>query len=454
MNRRVVSFVAALLLAAPGVAVGNDFSRHFADSTLRLDYVFCGDATHQEIYLRRAFRTSVWAGRRDNLSRPLLSGNGQIRVLDPSTGECLYANSFSSLFQEWTVTQEAVSVPKAFENSFQVPWPKHPVRIEVTLLDTHGKVSARICHPIDPSDILIRPLGRTALPMETLHGTRPPQEAIDVVIVSEGYTEAEQEKFLLDARRAVSAILSHEPFASLQESFTFRAVFAPSQQSGVSVPHDGLWLDTALSSHFDTFYSDRYLTTSSIWNLWDLVGNVPFDQVIVLVNTGIYGGGGVYNSITIMNSDHSTFSPVLVHEFGHAFAGLGDEYFYDDQFETLYPADTEPWEPNLTTLVDFQSKWEDMLAPGTPVPTPVDEIEKTDVRRKWKTLSPSQKAELNFKVGVYEGGGYTSAGVYRPVQECRMKINECEHFCPVCERAIIRMVAHLTGTPEAAASAK
>ena len=389
-----------------------DFDAYFDGGTLRLDYVFCGDSRNREIYLRQALRTSPWAGRRERLSEPFLKGNGQIRVLDPVTGACLYANSFSSLFHEWTVTEEATRVPKAFENSLQVPFPRKPVKIEVTLLDTHGKVSARISHPVDPADILIRPLHDNGLRSEVVHGGGPLAETIDIVVVSEGYTGAEQAKFFADARRAADALFSHEPFKSRAGQFTMRAVFAPSEQSGVSVPHDGKWLDTAASSHFDTFYSQRYLTTPAIWHVWDLIGTVPFEHVIVLANTGIYGGGGIYNSITIMNSDHPTFVPVLVHEFGHAFGGLGDEYYYDDQFDTQYPSDTEPWEKNLTTLVDFGSKWADLVESG--------------------------------EAGLFEGGGYQSKGVYRPAQDCRMKTNECPDFCPVCTRAIEAMTDYYT----------
>ena len=440
--RRLLLSVAIGLLSLGALYAQEAFEAHFADATLRLDYAFSGDASHQNIYLREAHKSPVWAGRRHHLEEPLLQGNGQIRVYDPETGACLYANSFSSLFQEWTVTEEATRVPRAFENSFQVPFPLKPVEIEVTLLDTHGKVSGRIRHPLDPTDILIRPVPESQSIM--VHEGGPVEESVDIVIVSEGYAQADSAKFVHDAQRAADALFSHEPFASWQGRFNVRAVFAASAQSGVSVPRKGDWKHTAVSAHFDTFYSDRYLTTSSIWRLYDLIGNVPFEHVIVLVNTGIYGGGGIYNNVTIMNSDHPTFVPVLVHEFGHAFGGLGDEYFYDDQFETQYPADTEPWEPNLTTLVDFQSKWADMLPAGTPVPTPVDELEKEDVRRRWMTFTQEQKDLLNLKVGVYEGGGYQSKGVYRPVQECRMKINECERFCPVCTRAIIRMIEYYT----------
>ncbi len=389
-----------------------DFPSHFEDATLRLDYVFCGDARRQDIYLRQLFRTGAWAGRRSHLQEPLLKGNGQVRVLDPESGACLYANSFSSLFQEWTVTEEATRVQKAFENSLQVPFPKHPVNIEITLTDTHGKVSARICHPVDPADILIRPLEDNGYPVETVHGGGNLAETIDIVVVSEGYTEAEKAKFFADARRAAGALFSHEPFKSRAAQFSMRAVFVPSVRSGVSVPHGKDWKRTAFSSHFDTFYSARYLTTGAVWEVWNSIGTVPSEHVIVLANTSVYGGGGIYNSITIMNSGHRTFVPVLVHEFGHAFAGLGDEYYYDDQFDTQYPSDTEPWEPNLTTLRDFSAKWGDLIDLG--------------------------------QAGLYEGGGYQSKGVYRPAPDCRMKTNECDRFCPVCERAILQMIDYYT----------
>ena len=182
--------------------------------------------------------------------------------------------------------------------------------------------------------------------------------------------------------------------------------------------------------------------THDMHRLFDLLSGVPFEHVIVLVNSDAYGGGGIYNLLTVSTSRHPTFRQVLVHEFGHGYAGLGDEYFYDDGYETMYPADTEPWEPNLTTLVDFQSKWADLLPSGTPVPTPPAPL--PDFRRIKNAQERRQLNEATQRVGVFEGGGYQSKGVYRPVQECRMKINEVEHFCPVCSRAIVRITDFYT----------
>lgn len=432
------------LLACAGLRAQADFDACFEDATLRLDYVFCGDAGHQEVYFLQASRTSRWAGRRHRLDRPLLRGNAQVLLRSVPDGRLLYANSFSTLFQEWQTTEEAARVRKAYENCLQVPFPRQKVEVEICLFDTYGRVCCTMRHVIDPADILIRRARDNGHPRRVLQRSGT-EEGIDVVIVSDGYAAEDYVKFFADAERARAALMRHHPFCDYADRFTIRAVFVPSPESGVSVPREGRWLDTALGSHFDTFYSSRYLTTSSMRRICDALGTVPFEHLIVLVNTPVYGGGGIFNSMTVMGSDHPSFNQVLVHEFGHAFGGLADEYFYPSEESEQYPLEVEPWEPNITTRVDFASKWEDMLPEGIVVPTPLDAVElDNDVRRIWDTLPPAQKASLNAKLGVYEGAGYRARGIYRPVQECRMRMNECEEFCPVCSRAIVRMIAYYT----------
>ena len=202
---------------------------------------------------------------------------------------------------------------------------------------------------------------------------------------------------------------------------------APSLNSNVSVPQAGDWRDTAVSSNFMTFYMARYLTSGNVYDMYDLVTNIPCEHFIILANTGTYGGGGIYNSYTLTTAHHKDFRPVVVHEFGHSFAGLGDEYFYDnaDDNDNMHSLKHEPWEPNITTLVDFESKWADMMPEGIEVPT---------------TVTPERTA--NYTVGLYEGGGYLSKGIYRPTDVCRMRNNTAERFCPVCERAIERVILH------------
>ncbi len=408
-------------------AGAQDFDAWFQDKTLRLNYTFSGDNRNQYIALDEMMWTDNWYGRRVNLDSLLLLGNGQLCVKDSKSGSVLYRYSFSTLFQEWQSTEEATKVRKSFENVFLVPFPKNPVDITVTLTDTHNTVKSLFTHHVDPDDILIKPVfSNNSIEWKYLDKSGDSKDKIDVAFVAEGYLLEEMNVFLEDCVTSIDALKTHEPFKSMADRFNFVAVMTPSQQRGVSIPHDNVWRNTALSSNFDTFYSNRYLTTLHLKKLHDALSGLPYEHIIILANTDNYGGGGIYNSY-LMSAAHNNMSiPVIVHEFGHSFAGLADEYYYDDGYESMYPSDTEPWEPNITTLVDFKSKWSDMLDSATEIPT-----------------KPSGK-NLYTQVGVYEGGGYQSKGVYRPVQECRMKINEAPVFCPVCERAIRNMIDYST----------
>ena len=425
------------------------FDQYFDGRNLRLDYIFAGNNTEQHIYFEQASVTPQWAGRRARLSEAPLRGNGQISLRDHATGELLFVHTFSTLFQEWQATEEATRASKAFQASYNVPMPRQKVDVSVTLTDFHARIVGQLTHTVDPADILIRQRGDNGIPYYYLWRGQTTADSIDVTscidlaIVAEGYSRQQMGKFYNDCRRAVEALFAHEPFTSLKNRFNVVAVAAESMGDGPSVPHRYRWNSTPVGTHYDTFYSHRYLMTQQIHRLYDILSGVPFEQVIVLVNSDIYGGGGIYNQVNVFPSDHPTFPQVLVHEFGHGYAGLGDEYFYDDAYESQYPADTEPWEPNLTTLHDFQSKWADLLPSGTPVPTPpskdVPDYRNIRTEKEHQLLNAATQ-----RVGVFEGGGYQSKGVYRPAQECRMKINEVEHFCPVCTRAIQRITDFYT----------
>ena len=440
-------YLILLLLAVTTSAAAQQFDEWFDGRTLRLDYVFAGSNTEQNIYLEQAYVTPQWAGRRARLAEVPLRGNGQISLRDHDTQQLLFVHTFSTLFQEWQATEEATRVKKAFENSYNVPMPRRTVDVTVTLTDFHDRVVGEFTHTIDPQDILIRPIGANGIPFHYVwtggDGTLDVTNCIDLAIVAEGYTREQMGKFYQDCQRVVDVLFAHEPFTSLKSRFNVVAVAAEALDGGPSIPHASRWSRTPVGTHYDTFYSDRYLMTQDIHRLYDVLSGVPFEHIIILVNSETYGGGGIYNQLTVSTSDHPTFRQVLVHEFGHGYAGLGDEYFYDDQYETMYPADTEPWEPNLTTLVDFQSKWADLVPKGTPVPTPP----RKDVPNFRNIRTDQERQQLNAatqRVGVFEGGGYQSRGVYRPAQECRMKINEVEDFCPVCARAIVRITDFYT----------
>ena len=458
------------------------YDQYFEDATLRLDYIFAGNVKEQHIYLQEMKRQERWAGRKSRLAEKFLNGNGQLTVRDHATKTVIYVTTFSTLFQEWLQYDEAKKVDKAFETSYNVPFPKQPIDVTVTLTNNHQAVVAEMTHTVNPNDILIRRIGDNGIPFHYVWKGQPthalgdshPQSrdaneprngkgrnytaseydpfagvditsCIDLAIVAEGYTEAQMGKFYSDCQRAVDALFAWEPFKSLKNRFNVVAVAAPSREAGPTVPHKGVWHNTPAGSHYDTFYMDRYLMSQDMHKIYDLLSGVPFEHIMVMVNSDTYGGGGIYNQVTFATSDHPTFKQVFVHEFGHSYGGLADEYAYDDMDSEWYPADTEPWEPNITTLKDFSSKWEDMMPKKQPIPTPLD-----PKVPNFKLIDPSDQkamAALNKAtqvVGVFEGAGYQSKGCYRPAQECRMKINEVQDFCPVCTRAIQRITDFYT----------
>ena len=406
------------------------------DKTLRVDYIFSGTDKTQEISLDEMSSFDGWAGRRVNLDKVPVAGNGQICMKDASTGEVLYRQSFSALFQEWQTTEEATRVRKSFENVFLLPMPAVKALVTVELYGFKGGVSASMTHEVDPADILIRKIDPQPAPHRYVLKSGTAEDCIDVAIVAEGYTAEEAELFYKDAGAAVNAILAHAPFNAYKDRFNFVAIALPSDDSGVSVPGEGVWKKTALGSHFDTFYMDRYLTTLRLRQMHDRLCGVPYEHIVILANTDTYGGGGIYNSYTLTTAHHPSFKPVVVHEFGHSFGALADEYYYDDQFVEYYYPDCEPWEQNITTLFDFESKWDDMLPKRVSIPTPPVE------GNIWQSFHEGTDS-ASF-IGVYEGAGYQSKGVYRPFPDCRMKTNAAEGFCPVCQRAIARIIEFQT----------
>ena len=415
--KKATLLLTALFLGAVSI-FAQQFDDYFEDKTLRLDYIFAGDSATQEIFFQEASSTPQWAGRRHHLDQPLLKGNGQITVRDPQSRQVIYANSFSSLFQEWQSTEEATQVKKAFENCFQVPYPKQTVEVTISLHDIHGRVSASLTHTISPDDILIREKS-SSVTWEYLHIGGEPQNCIDIAILAEGYTANDQEKFHDDARRACGFLLGHEPFKSMANKFNIIAVSAESAERGVSVPRKDTWKKTAASSHYDTFYSDRYLMTMQLFRLHDAIGSIPFDHIIIMANSTTYGGGAIYNFYAMSSLNEMAYK-VLPHELGHSIGGLADEYVDEDlSYGDIHALTQEPVEPNITTLVDFSSKWQSLLPAGTPVPTPADEsVPRTE----------------NGPLGVYEGAGYHSHGIYRPTMRCMMR--DYAPFCPVCSRRL------------------
>ena len=406
--------ITSMLLAFAMNAAAQDFNTYFTDKTLRIDYNFSGNAKEQHIAVDELKLSPRWYGKRKRLAELPMEGNGQITVKDHKSGTTIYRNSFSTLFQEWLSYPEAETTSKAFENVFLVPMPKDTVDITIDLRNNRREVVASLTHQVVPSDILIRHIGeRNVTPYETLLQAKDTTKCIHIAFLAEGYQQHEMPTFINDAKIAIEALFAHEPFKSMKERFNIVAVKSPSIDSGTSEPVNGIWKQTALSSHFDTFYSDRYLTTLNLKDLHDLLAGTPYEHIIVLVNTEKYGGGGILNSYNLSMTHHPKYRPVVVHEFGHSFAGLADEYAYETEDIPMYPHDIEPWEKNITTKVDFHGKWEDMIGKDS-------------------------------KAGLYEGAGYSLKGVYRAYPDCRMRTNENPEFCDVCKRILQNVIDFYT----------
>lgn len=428
------NLLATLVLVGAGAMAGLsartvDFDKAFSDSTLRIDYIMGGSPDGgRVILLKDQQKMSGWAGRRHHLDQVPVHGNAQLTMRDQATGDTIYRHSFNTLYQEWLVSEEAKTTPRAWENVVLAPLPRAKAIIDVTLYDGHLRPMSHASHVYDPADILVRVTDEPAPEHRYLHrGTV--DNPIDIAILPEGYTWAERDSFYRHASQAMESILSYEPFRSRADAFNFVAVWVPSVNQGVSVPKNRDWKDTAFGSHFSTFYADRYLTSNHLGAVHDALRGIPYEHVIILANVEEYGGGGFYNSNALTAARNKLFLPVVAHEFGHSFGALADEYFYDDDMADTYPDGVEPWEANITTLTDFPSKWADMVPKGA--------------EKKPKVTKTKQDDAVKQELGVYEGAGYRSRGAYRPVDWCLMRSNLYQ-FCPVCQRAISRMIDFYT----------
>lgn len=405
-----------LLCLTCGVANAQRFEDYFVGKTLRIDYNFSGNNREQSISVDQLNVSPQWYGKTNNLASLPVEGNGQITVRDHKTQKVIYKNSFSTLFQEWLSYPEATSgIRRSFENVLLVPFPKDTIDITLDLRNNRREVITSLTHQVVPTDILIRHIGEHDItPYTLLQQAKDTSRCIHIAFLAEGYQKNEMQTFIQDAKSAIEALFSHEPFKSNRDKFNIIAVEAPSVDSGTSEPSKGIWKNTALHSHFDTFYSDRYLTTLHLKDMHDWLAGTPYEHIIVLVNTENYGGGGILNSYNLSMTHHPAFRPVVVHEFGHSFAGLGDEYAYEAEQIPMYPIDIEPWEPNLTTKVNFTGKWEGLIG------------------------------KKDKKIGLYEGAGYSMKGVYRAYPDCRMRTNDNPEFCPACQQAIQRLIDFYT----------
>jgi len=398
------------------------FDKFFLDKTMRLDYYHTGNDKEEIFSFDELLEEPFWGGSKVNMIDTFGYGNYFLKVVNVANDSVLYSRGYGSLFGEWQTTNEAKIVWRTMGETVTFPYPKVSVRIELYSRSWEGEFVKKFEYVIKPDDYFIKRDRRKVYPSFDVHISGDAAKKVDIVILPEGYSKEEMGLFIKNCNQFANDFFAFAPYSENQEQFNIRAVLAPSSESGVDIPADSVWKNTIMNLSYYTFDSERYLMTFDDKSVRDLAANVPYDQIYILVNSDKYGGGAIYNYYNVSVNSNEKSAKILTHEFGHGFAGLADEY-YDSStsYGEFYNLTIEPWEPNITTLIDFERKWKYMLNKRTPVPTP--EIKKNiDV------------------VGVFEGGGYEPKGMYRPMQDCMMKTFNGDVFCPVCKEAIQRMI--------------
>lgn len=400
----------------------NDYYLSFNDSSLRIDYLLGGTDSTTEVFLEQMKKEPCYGGSKVNLVDKNDYGTFRCRLFDSQTGKLIFSKGFCPLFQEWQTTPEARTVRKSFYQTTVLPFPVVRVRLTIDRKNREGHYEQLLSQEISPDDYFIVSEQVPDYEFKSILKHGDPAHKVDLVFLPEGYTKEEMGKFMHDVSRMTGILFAAEPFSQHKSDFNVYAVKVPSLESGTDIPGERTYRNTAFNSTFYTFDVSRYLTTTAMKSIQDAASVVPCDHICVLVNSNRYGGGGFYNFLTISTVDNGLSPQVLVHEFGHAFAGLADEYYSSEvAYEEFYNLKLEPWEPNITTMVGFDKKWKDMLDRKTPVPTPRED-------RYQNTL------------GVFEGGGYVAKGIFSPMMDCRMKSNGAKKFCPVCQRAIVETI--------------
>lgn len=442
------------------------FATFFTDQILRLDYFHCGTATEERMALDQVYAGGKWPESRTHLIDDLNLGHYLLRVSDAATNQVIFSRGYSTLFNEWQTTEEAKrGVFKTMHETVRMPLPMKPVIVEILRRDRTNYFSQQIFTTvIDPASRFVNREKRT-VPAEVFPMVQngAPANKLDIALLAEGYTATQKQKFSNDAKRLIDIFFDHSPFKENQQQFNVATVFVASAEEGPDDPRGGQWRNTALGMSFNTFDTDRYMMSLENRAIQDAAANVPFDYIIILVNSAKYGGGGIFRFYACTTVDNDRTDYVLVHEFGHAFAGLADEYFTSDvAYTDAYPAGVEPWEPNITRLLNPpEVKWKEFVGKDTPIPTPWDQAgyfkleeervkalqaaktdaERQGVRQKYSKLLNEFFLQQKYwnKVGAFEGAGYTAKGLYRPMLRSLM-ISGTRDFGPVNTAALMRVM--------------
>jgi len=465
------------------------FNKSFIDKTMRIDYFHIGDAKTEIVTIDQIYMYGIWAGSRIHLIDEFNVGRYYVKIYDKNSETLIYSKGFDSYFGEYQTSKAALDgIKKTFHESALIPYPKDNIIFTLERRDKENKLNEFFRQEIDPDEVNIRRddlIDPTVKVFETDKNSDP-HKRVDIAIVGEGYTRLEKDKFLADLAYFEDVFFGKEPYKSNENKFNFYGVFKPSSESGVDEPRAGLYKNTILNSTFNSLGSERYLLTEDNKSLRDIAANVPYDAIYIMVNHQRYGGGGIYNFFCTFTSKNQWKDYLFLHEFGHSFTGLADEYYTSSTaYNDFYLKNIEPVEANITALLDPQNlKWEEFLKGGQEIPTPWEKANYDSMDYKWQKerrelnnkiaelkknyaslqeiIDAEQEYDLKDKlhadkvdsylqrskyfgiVGAFEGAGYVSKGMYRPMIDCIMFSKGDKPFCKVCESAIVKVINSYT----------
>jgi len=458
-----------LILTGSSDRVAADASSAEIPRTIRIDYYHTGNDKQEWFSLDRVVVEPLpWPGNFRKTIDQSGFGNYVFEVRSKAGGKLLYSRGFNSVFGEWKTTEEARPMNRTFSESLRFPVPEEPDEVSLKERDQgENEIHEVWKASVDPKDKFVdRSTPPSPGSLLTLQKMGDPAEKVDLLLLGDGYTAAERGKFEKDAQRFVEMLFSTSPFREHRKDFNVWGLCPAAVESGVSRPSSGIYRRSPLGASYDTFGTERYVLTTENRALRDIASFAPYEFIEILLNGATYGGGGIFNQYATVAIDNAWAAYVAVHEFGHQFAGLADEYYTSDVAYLPPEKKTEPWEPNVTALLDPANlKWKDLVGPGMPIPTPWDkdafdaferkiqqerkqlraagkpEKEMEELFRKERAQEDAMLASEKYagKIGAFEGANYESKGYYRPQVDCIM-FTRSKQFCAVCRRAIERVI--------------
>jgi len=488
MKQLILFFIVIILFATQLQPQSlENFDKYFTDQTMRIDYFHIGDAIEEFITIDQVYQYGTWAGSRINLLDNFNNGRYYVNIFNAESHELIFSKGFDSYFGEYKTSEDAIDrIKRTYHQTVLIPFPKNMIIFSIEKRDRNNHLFQIFTEHIDPADVsIIRDeiKDRTVVVYES-DKNDDSHSRVDIAILGEGYTLDDKRKFEEDLKYFTNVFFSQPPYSFYEDKFNIYGVYKPSEDSGVDEPRAKIYKNTVMNCTFNSLGSERYLLTEDNKAVRDLAAHVPYDALYIMVNHSRYGGGGIYNFYCTFTTGNQYKDYLFIHEFGHSFTGLADEYYTSSTaYNDFYPQGVEPVEPNITSLTDPQNvKWEKFLTPGIEIPTPWEKTDYDSMDLKWQ----SERGELNNKiselkrnkahfleiekaeeeyaqkdkehsllvdsylkgsryrgqVGVFEGAGYSSKGLYRPMLDCIMFSKGDKPFCTVCNAAIVKVINH------------